>query len=162
MATPHVSHRYPTVSATTTTASGATVSVKGIWEQGARSIVISAPSTTGIVGVPVEDSLGCGLSRFLVDGVETLPTTLASATLGSALTYRAALPATHVFSPQLTPGMHTVVTCRIRWLHSSVDGSGGGGVVLRCNSQCVSTTRMDSNSMGSRLWHSRQLANKLR
>jgi len=108
VATPHVSAARPAVAAAAATAAGAAVRVRAAWARGARTAAVSAPATAGVVGFPAADG-GCALSRLLVNGAPAAAAALPGAALGAALQYRAALPATHLFSPRLPPGEHTVV-----------------------------------------------------
>lgn len=110
VAVPHVSANYPSVLAMAATASGSSISINASWLHGARIVVVTAPSTPGIIGLPMNDGpIGCSLTRLLVNGADTKPTVLPGSALGASLTYRAAIPSTHIFSPSLPPGTHTVV-----------------------------------------------------
>ena len=110
VATPHVSARFPSVAATAATADGPPVGVNATWAGGHRTVAVSAPATPGVVGLPRQEEGGaCALVRMLVDGAEVVFAPLPARALGAALALRRALPSTHVFSPRLPPGAHTVV-----------------------------------------------------
>lgn len=137
--TPHVSARYPFISTATTHGGGgsggsggggaAPISVNATFSQRVtsaansdggglpvhfiRTVTVEAPSTPGVVGVPMTeagsyDSTPCQLLRLRVNGAATAPITLQADQLGGALRFRATLPHSHVFSPKLPPGSHTV------------------------------------------------------
>ena len=114
--TPHVSQRHASVRSTTATPAGGSISVAASRARnGTRTVSVTAHTTPGLVGLPRWDDTeggggACGaLLRMLVNGVEVQPTFLSSGHLGGALRYRASLPRTHLFTPLLPPGQHSVV-----------------------------------------------------
>ena len=115
--TPHTSLRHASVRSTAATPEGGSISVAARRaSSGGRTVSVTALTTPGVVGLPRwDDSEGeggpsCGaLQRMLVNGVEVQPAHLTSQHLGGALHFRASLPRTHLFTPLLPPGQHTVV-----------------------------------------------------
>ena len=125
VATPHVSPAHASVAAAAATATGARIGLQAWRAAGAPAgasrvtVRVQALHTPGVVGLPAVEGGeegsgggggggGCPLQRLLVNGREAAPRALAAGELGGALRHRAALPRTHLFTPALPPGEHTV------------------------------------------------------
>ena len=116
VATPHVSVARPETVVTTATPAGATIAIHATHSQSAngraiRTVQVHAPATPGVVGMPARDAdelPGCKLQQLLVDGVEVRPAALESEELGGALRFQGSLRLTHLFTPLLPPGDHSV------------------------------------------------------